>query len=457
VALLLEAASAGLALGTQRSTVLTIADNDAGGTIGFTTGTMTVSDAAGVANVTVKRTGGVAGGVSVDYVASFSDATSFFGSRRQTGTLVFGPGQTSRTITLALSTDPLIRGERVFVELGIVEGTTAVVTVLRTGGLAGGVRVPFTMFDGTTGGFSARNGLDFVLDSGAVVFEEGETTKTIAIPIFADALLEGPETFKLFLSTPSGGGTLGTPSTMLVTIVDPEAAVGFDRGFVQVDELTPAVTVTALRSGSLTGTATVQFRTIEGTGAGNAVPDVDYRPVQKTLTFAAGVATQTVTIPLLNDTTVDGQRTVRLELSNAVGVALGTAQRTMNITITDNEFGGTIELADSQFVASEAAGVATVRVLRTLPSIFGVNSPALGGGVVVNFTATAQSASLGSDFTIASGAVTFTGTETTKDIVIPIVGDGVAEGPESFVVTLPSVTGGGSRGLIRAATVTIVD
>jgi hypothetical protein len=424
-------------------------------------------------------------------VANFSDATSFFGSRRQTGTLFFGPGQTSRTITLALSTDPLIRGERVFVELGnvtggaalgnsrisitvtdkdaggtvrfatsavtVVEGTTAVLTVMRTGGLAGGVRVPFTMFDGTTGGFSARNGLDFVLDSRAVVFEEGETTKTIAIPIFADALLEGPETFKLFLNTPSGGGTLGTPSTMLVTIVDPEAAVGFDRGFVQVDELTPAVTVTALRSGPLTGTATVQFRTIEGTGAGNAVPDVDYRPVQKTLTFAAGVATQTVTIPLLNDTTVDGQRTVRLELSNAVGVALGTAQRTMNITITDNEFGGTIELADSQFVASEAAGVATVRVLRTLPSIFGVNSPALGGGVVVNFTATAQSASLGSDFTIASGSVTFTGTETTKDIVIPIVGDGVAEGPESFVVTLQSVTGGGSLGLIRAATVTIVD
>src|SRR6185436_11403237 len=92
--------------------------------------------------------------------------------------------------------------------LTVVEGTTAVVTVLRTGGLAGGVRVPFSMFDGTTGGFSARNGLDFVLDSRAVVFEEGETTKTIAIPIFADALLEGPETFKLFLNTPSGGGTL---------------------------------------------------------------------------------------------------------------------------------------------------------------------------------------------------------------------------------------------------------
>jgi hypothetical protein len=187
------------------------------------------------------------------------------------------------------------------------------------------------------------------------------------------------------------------------------------------------------------------------------VPDVDYPPVQKTHTFAPGVATHSDTIPLLKDTTVDGQRTVRLELSNAVGMALGTAQRTMNITIADNEFGGTIELADSQFVAPEAAGAATVRVLRTLPSIFGVNSPALGGGVVVNFTATAQSASLGSDFTIASGSVTFTGIETTKDIVIPIAADGVAEGPESFVVTLQSVTGGGSLGLIRAATVTIVD
>ena len=56
---------------------------------------------------------------------------------------------------------------------------------------------------------------------------------------------------------------------------------------------------------------------------------------------------------------------VNLALSNAVGMALGTTQRTMGIVIADDETGRSIELAATQFAASEAAGVATVRVLRT--------------------------------------------------------------------------------------------
>ena len=57
--------------------------------------------------------------------------------------------------------------------------------------------MPFFIFDGTTGGFGARNGLDFVLTQGGTLFfDEGDTSKTIAIPILADALLEGPETFR---------------------------------------------------------------------------------------------------------------------------------------------------------------------------------------------------------------------------------------------------------------------
>src|SRR6185503_4070150 len=352
---------------------------------GFSADSITVSDAAGVATLTVTRTGtGLAGGVAVDFVADFFDG--FFSvTRRQTGIVVFGPGQTSRTIALALNTDPLVRNERAFVQLTnptggaalgrsrtsvvvtdkdaggtlrfttpavtAVEGTTLLLTVTRTGGLAGGVAVTFSITDGSVGGFSARTGLDFVLAPGILFFDEGEMSKSIAIPILADGLLEGPESFQVSLGNPTGGAVKGTPGSVLVTIVDAEAAVGFARGFVFVDEPTPAVPVTVLRSGPLTGTAKVQFRTVEGAGSGNAVPDVDYRPMQKTLTFGPGVATQTVMVGLLNDNVVDGQRTVRLELSNATGMALGTGQRTMTINITDNDFGGSIQFAASQFIA----------------------------------------------------------------------------------------------------------
>ena len=91
-----------MALGTQRTTVLAIGDNDDAGTIGFTSDRVTVSSTAGVAVLTVTRTGkGLAGGISVDFAATFFDFNAFEQTQpRQTGTIVFAPGQTSRTITL---------------------------------------------------------------------------------------------------------------------------------------------------------------------------------------------------------------------------------------------------------------------------------------------------------------------------------------------------------------------
>ena len=110
----------------------------------------------------------------------------------------------------------------------------------------------------------------------------------------------------------------------------------------------------------------------------------------------------------------------------------------------------------SQFVASEAAGVATVRVIRSLPT-FSSSPVTLGSGATVGFVVTGGTATSGSDFTLTSGTVTFGANETFKDIVIPLTADGVSEGPESLTVTLQNVTGGAFLSGIFSATVTIID
>jgi len=51
-------------------------------------------------------------------------------------------------------------------------------------------------------------------------FAANETQKTIDIPINLDAYNEGPETFTVKLSNPTGGAVLAVPSTALVTISD---------------------------------------------------------------------------------------------------------------------------------------------------------------------------------------------------------------------------------------------
>jgi hypothetical protein len=485
VALALSQPSAGLVLGTQRTTALTILDDDVGGVIQFSADTFTAVEATGRATLTLTRTGGRAGGASATFVARF---LSRFGSatRTSSGVVTFGPGQATQTIVLALGNDTLDRDERALVELGdptggatignrqrallvvtdssaggvlrfttsavtALEGSTALLTVTRTGGLAGGVTVSFFTFVPS----AAVNGLDFVLAPGVLVFEQGETTKTIAVPILGDALLEGPETFVVNLSNPSGGATLGTPSSATITILDAEAVVGFALPSLTISEGAASATVTVLRSGPLTSTATVQFRTVEGVGGGSAVPDVDYRAVPlTTLTFPAGMGSRTVTVPLLNDTAFDGQRFINLELSNpSAGLALGTTARRMSIGLTDDEGFGRVEFAAPAFFASESAGVATVRLVRSLASPSGK----LGSGARVDIVVTGGSATNGVDYTLATGTVTFEAGETTKTFTFPIASDGVAEGPETITLQLQNASGGAGVGPQNTTTVTIFD
>jgi len=61
---------------------------------------------------------------------------------------------------------------------------------------------------------------DYLVDRVFVTFAPGETTKTIAIPIVNDGLVEGNETVNLSLINPSAGSTIGDQRTAVLTIVD---------------------------------------------------------------------------------------------------------------------------------------------------------------------------------------------------------------------------------------------
>jgi hypothetical protein len=61
---------------------------------------------------------------------------------------------------------------------------------------------------------------DYTSMFGTLKFAANETQKTIDIPINLDAYTEGPETFTVKLSNPTGGAVLALPSTATVTISD---------------------------------------------------------------------------------------------------------------------------------------------------------------------------------------------------------------------------------------------
>jgi len=75
----------------------------------------------------------------------------------------------------------------------------------------------------TNGNASAR--CDYLTTLGVLRFAANETVKTILVPIVDDSYAEGPESFTIALSSPSGA-TLGAPATSTITINDNDATNG---------------------------------------------------------------------------------------------------------------------------------------------------------------------------------------------------------------------------------------
>jgi hypothetical protein len=89
---------------------------------------------------------------------------------------------------------------------------TASIVVTRTGAAGAPVSVDYATGPGTA------TPADYTTTSGTLSFAAWETSKTISVPIVNDAAAEGPESFTLTLSDPTGGASVGTPGTATISI-----------------------------------------------------------------------------------------------------------------------------------------------------------------------------------------------------------------------------------------------
>ncbi|MFB3904885.1 MAG: SdrD B-like domain-containing protein [Acidobacteriota bacterium] len=98
-----------------------------------------------------------------------------------------------------------------------VPSNLATIQVLRIDGNTGAVSVQYATSNGT-----ATAGLDYSATSGTLNWANGDLApKNIYIPIVADIVPESHETVNIALSNPTGGATLGTPSTAVLTLIQP--------------------------------------------------------------------------------------------------------------------------------------------------------------------------------------------------------------------------------------------
>src|SRR5207249_4537518 len=97
-------------------------------------------------------------------------------------------------------------------------GTAAVIMVTRNGSSVGTVTVDYATSDG-----SAVAGVNYTAASGTLVFNDGEASKTVTIPIEDDGIADGNKTFQIALRNPSLAG-LGSVRSATVTIADDNTA-----------------------------------------------------------------------------------------------------------------------------------------------------------------------------------------------------------------------------------------
>ncbi len=307
---------------------------------------------------------------------------------------------------------------------------TLTVGIMRVGGSDGQITVDYSMTPGT-----ASVDTDYTPISGTLVFAEGATSKTLTINILDDSSSEGSETATIRLTNVTNGGTIESPSSAVITITDNEtssssAATGssssnaagifdFSAAGYAVNENSSTATITVARQGSA-GSVSVNY----ATGNGTAVSGTDYTPVSGTLNFAAGETTKTFSVPILDDQSSDGRKTVTLLLSTPTGgSAIGTAS--ISLAMMDNEteeFGsGSLKFSKSSLNIEEGNPA-----VITIQRVGGAQ-----GTITVAYSTTSGSAST-NDYNTTSGTLTFLPGESSKVIKVPTIHDNVSDPGETF-------------------------
>lgn len=187
---------------------------------------------------------------------------------------------------------------------------------------------------------------------------------------------------------------------------------------------TTDATFTVTLSTSSAQTVTVNYATADGTASAGS----DYTAASGTLTFMPGETTKQLTVSVIGDTINEPDETFFVRLSSP-----------SNATIADGEGVGTIRNDDNLPSLSIADASVVEGNSGTTNAAFVVTLSAPSGETVtVHYATSNGTAKAGSDYQVTSGTLTFNLGETTKTILVPVIGDRRKEPDETFFVTLSS-------------------
>ncbi|MGE0576484.1 Calx-beta domain-containing protein [Reyranella sp.] len=440
---------------------------------------------------TVTRSGDTTQEQSVEWEVDGSGGSpadsADFGGSLPSGFVVFDPTETSKTITISVSGDADIELDEDFTitlsapspglyimapsASGTIQNDDASVvsvtplSAVKPEGNSGTTAFTFTVsidqsitnlesveWAVTGSGGHPANATDFggTLPSGLVTFTYYDTSATVTVFVTGDTTAEFDEDFTVTLSNASSGLVIGT-ATATGTIQNDDAAT------VSIAPLSASKPEGNGGNTSFTFTvalnqATVTSQTVNwavtGSG-GHAAAAADFGGLlpSGTVTFTAGDTTETVTITVAGDTTVEFDEEFTVTLSNASsGLVIGTAAASGTI---QNDDVSTVSIASLSAVKAEGDSGTTAFTFTVSLDKAGVVSQTVNWAVTGSGSHAADAADFGGS--LPAGSVTFAAGETSTIVTVLVSGDATVEFDEEFTVTLSSASSGLALGTTTAA------
>jgi len=300
--------------------------------------------------------------ITVNYATAGNTATSGTDFQATSGTLTFDPGQTFKTIDIAINGDTLFEpDETLFVTLSgavnafvadgqgvgtiadddtspslsigdvsVVEGNAgtklASFSVTLSAASSFQTSVAYATRDGSAiqGGSAGLGQDDYQATSNVLVLAAGQTSATISVPINGDLVAEASESFFVQLSSPQnasiadgqGQGTITNDDALPTASIDDVSALEGNAG-------TKVFTFTVTLSAPSGSDVSVDFATADGT----ALSGSDYDATNGTLLIGAGQTTGTIAVIVIGDKAIEGHKneTFSIKLTTPVNATVSDA------------------------------------------------------------------------------------------------------------------------------------
>lgn len=402
----------GASIGATNSSVLTILDNEQG--VRIASPAYIISEASVSVTIFVERMSLTNVVAEVGYRTTNITAVGGVHYLPVNGILHYEPGEVMKSFNVPILQNNTVEGDKTFAvalsdpspglqiippgmatvvvtddDPGVAFGTNyfevfedctnVVISVVRSNASTGPITVDFKTMDGT-----AVAGVDYVATNVTLSFADGEAMKTIRIPIIDNGLVETDEEFYAVLDNPSTGVQIlpAQPATATIVIHDNDAGFLLSSAAYRVSEGAGLATITVLRTNYMSNLVSVAYATVDGT----AHSGLDYIATNGVLDFTNNEVSKTFTLPILDDSLIQGDHTFVVRLLNPSASAQLLYPSNATVTIVDND-GGLIVPAGS-LITSETNWNSVIDPNEPVTLLMGLRNAV--GSPTTNLVATLQ-------------------------------------------------------------------